>query len=440
MAGGKKKEKKELTPEERLQQALVPEEKWPYELPEGWKWIVLGKITDVVGGGTPSTSHPEYYGGKIPWLSPADLSNYSEMYISCGAKKISEEGLSNSSARLLPKGTVCLSSRAPIGYVAIASNDLCTNQGFKSFVPSPYVYPEFLYWYLKSNKALLESMASGTTFLELSGKRASQIMMPLPPLNTQIQIANIITDEIKKLEDAKEQIQIVIDSSEERKQGILHKAVTGELSAKWRAAHNVELSSWQHMPLKEACIGLKYGTASKSQKEGLVAVIRMGNLQDGGINWSNLVYSNNSEDNEKFCLHSGDVLFNRTNSPELVGKTAIYRGEQPAIYAGYLIKLDYKDFVDGEYLNYIMNSPEEKRYCNQVKSDGVNQSNVSAAKIGEFNIPVPTIDEQHEIVRIVNTYLDNSGAIEEAARNSLDQLEALKKSILTKAFRGELIC
>ena len=96
MAGGKKKEKKELTPEERLQQALVPEEKWPYELPEGWKWIVLGKITDVVGGGTPSTSHPEYYGGKIPWLSPADLSNYSEMYISCGAKKISEEGLSNS--------------------------------------------------------------------------------------------------------------------------------------------------------------------------------------------------------------------------------------------------------------------------------------------------------------------------------------------------------
>lgn len=193
------------------------------------------------------------------------------------------------------------------------------------------------------------------------------------------------------------------------------------------------------MPLKEACNGLKYGTASKSQKEGEVAVIRMGNLQDGEIDWSNLVYSNNAEDNEKYCLHSGDVLFNRTNSPELVGKTAIYRGEQPAIYAGYLIKLDYKDFIDGEYLNCIMNSPEEKQYCNQVKSDGVNQSNVSAAKIGEFNIPVPTIGEQHEIVRIFNAYIDNSRAIEDAARTALDQLEKTRKAILSKAFHGELI-
>ena len=219
----------------------------------------------------------------------------------------------------------------------------------------------------------------------------------------------------------------------------MHKAFIGELTKKWRTEHQIKLVSWKHMPLKEACNGLKYGTASKSQKEGTVAVIRMGNLQDGEIDWSNLVYSNNAEDNEKYCLHLGDVLFNRTNSSELVGKTAIYRGEQPAIYAGYLIKLDYKTFIDGEYLNYIMNSPEEKQYCNQVKSDGVNQSNVSAAKIGDFEIPVPSLDEQHEIVCVLRNCIENDKAVINTARAAMEQLEETKKSILNKAFHGELI-
>ena len=436
MARGQKKEKKELTPEKRLQNALVPEGEWPYKLPEGWKWVKIGGIADVVTGSTPSKKKSEYYGNDLPFFKPADLD---QGLVESSVEYLSIEGSKH--ARMIPKLTTLICCIGSIGKTGMAMREGSTNQQINALIPRN-VNPWYLYYYAGSEmmKQQLLEKSSSTTISIVNKSKTEQCLMPLAPSESQNKIVHFLDCEFRRLDEAKDQLQSVIDSSEEWKQSILHKAVTGELSAKWRAAHNVELSSWQHMPLKEACIGLKYGTASKSQKEGLVAVIRMGNLQDGEINWSNLVYSNNSEDNEKYCLHSGDVLFNRTNSPELVGKTAIYRGEQPAIYAGYLIKLDYKDFIDGEYLNYIMNSPEEKRYCNQVKSDGVNQSNVSAAKIGEFNIPVPTIDEQHEIVRIVNTYLDNSGAIEEAARNSLDQLETLKKSILTKAFRGELIC
>lgn len=121
----------------------------------------------------------------------------------------------------------------------------------------------------------------------------------------------------------------------------------------------------------------------------------MGNLQGGEIDWNNLVYSNNAVDNQKYRLTDGDVLFNRTNSAEQVGKTSIYRGERPAIYAGYLIKLDYDhSVIIGEYLNYLLNSPEARDYCNRVKSDAVNQSNINAQKIGAFEIPLISIEEQ----------------------------------------------
>ena len=128
MARTTKRKKKELSLEEKLAQALVPPEQQPYPVPENWCWVILGGITDVIGGGTPSSKVSEYYeNGDIPWISPADLSNYSDMYISNGAKNITALGLEKSSARLLPPNTVCLSSRAPIGYVVIAANLISTN-------------------------------------------------------------------------------------------------------------------------------------------------------------------------------------------------------------------------------------------------------------------------------------------------------------------------
>lgn len=168
-------------------------------------------------------------------------------------------------------------------------------------------------------------------------------------------------------------------------------------------------------------------------------VLRMGNLQNGEIDWSNLAYTSDEEDIKKYLLKPGDILFNRTNSPELVGKTSIYRGEMPAIYAGYLIKLDYeKNIVVGDYLNYYLNSSKAKEYYMQVKTDGVSQSNINAKKIGEFEIPLPTLPEQHEIVRLIDDLLARERAAQQAAEQALASIDLMKKSILARAFRGEL--
>lgn len=434
------KKKTALTIEERLQQALVPAEEQPYEVPENWVWVRLGEVTKVVGGGTPSTSKKEYYDeGNISWLSPVDLSNYNGIYISRGNKMITLEGLNNSSAKLLPKDTVCLTSRAPIGYVSIAEKELCTNQGFKSFLPSPTYLAKFLYWYLKGNKELLESKASGTTFLELSASKAATIEFPLPPLSEQQRIVERIEELFAKLDEAKERLQEVADSFAVRKAAILHKAFTGELTKQWRRENGVSDESWEEKTIGEICSSLKYGTSKKSSDDGEVVVLRMGNLQNGEIDWSNLAYTSDEEDIKKYLLKSGDVLFNRTNSPELVGKTSIYRGEMPAIYAGYLIKLDYeKNIIVGDYLNYYLNSSKAKEYYMQVKTDGVSQSNINAKKIGEFEIPLPTLSEQHEIVRLINDLLARERAAKQATEQALASVDLMKKSILARAFCGEL--
>lgn len=434
-----KKKQIELTIEEKLQNALVPKEEQPYKIPSNWCWGILGEITSVIGGGTPSSKINEYYdNGDIAWITPSDLSNYNNMYISKGKKMITKLGLMKSSAKLLPKGTVCLSSRAPIGYVVIAKNELSTNQGFKSFLPSKVFKSEYLYWYLKSIKHILEAKASGTTFLELSAKKAGEVEIPLPPLNEQQRIVNRIESLFAKLDRAKELIENTLAQFEQNKMAILHKAFTGELTAKWRKENNIDLSSWQEKTVDELCTSLKYGTSKKSKPEGSVVVLRMGNLQNGEIDWSNLMYTDDKDDIEKYLLKKGDVLFNRTNgSADLIGKTSIYRGEYPAIYAGYLIKLDYGKDIIGEYLNYIMNSNKARAYCNKIKSSGASQFNINAKKIGAFKIPVPTIEEQQEIVNILDNLLAKYNKIKNLEQQ-LEKIELLKKAILAKAFRGEL--
>jgi len=152
------------------------------QLPEGWKWVKLKEIGKIVSGGTPSTKIKDYFDGNIPWITPSDLTGYKDKFISKGKRNISEIGLKNSSAKLLPKGSILFSSRAPIGYVVISNSEVATNQGFKNLIPSKEVFNEFVYYYLKASKSLAQSLASGTTFLEISAGNFGSIPIPLPPL------------------------------------------------------------------------------------------------------------------------------------------------------------------------------------------------------------------------------------------------------------------
>ena len=176
------------------------------ELPHSWLMTTLNEVGQVVSGGTPSTSKPEFWGGSVSWISPVDLSGNKAVFISKGGKSITELGLQNSSAKLMPAGSVLFSSRAPIGYVAIAANPLCTNQGFKSVIPNGSIKSLYLYYFLSSAKKQADELASGTTFKEISGTNFKCIQIPLPPLAEQNRIVAKIEELFGGLESTLEVI------------------------------------------------------------------------------------------------------------------------------------------------------------------------------------------------------------------------------------------
>ncbi|HFM4642151.1 TPA: restriction endonuclease subunit S [Escherichia coli] len=169
----------------------ISEKEKPFELPEGWEWVTLATVGEIVGGGTPKSDNPQFWAKNgIKWITPADLYGLKGKYITSGARDISPAGLSNSSARLMPKGSVLFSSRAPIGYVAIADAELSTNQGFKSCVPYIKESAEYIYYFLLASAKKIDAEASGTTFKEVSGAIVSKILLPLPPLSEQLKIVS----------------------------------------------------------------------------------------------------------------------------------------------------------------------------------------------------------------------------------------------------------
>lgn len=176
-------------------------------IPEGWKIERIGNIGEVIGGGTPSTENEEYWDGDIPWLSPVDLSDNTNVYVSRGGKNITKLGLQKSSAKMMPKDTVLLSSRAPVGYVALAKNPICTNQGFKSVVcNTSVIQPIYLYFYFRMNKNYLQSIASGATFPELSGSMMKKLKVLLPQMELQKEFSKKANIFISKAELLSEQI------------------------------------------------------------------------------------------------------------------------------------------------------------------------------------------------------------------------------------------
>ena len=145
---------------------------------------------------------------------------------------------------------------------------------------------------------------------------------------------------------------------------------------------------WVWCRLGEATYGFQYGTSSKSLESGKIPVLRMGNIQNGEIDWNGLVYSTDEEEIERFNLVRGDLLFNRTNSRELVGKTSLYRGEQKSIYAGYLVRFHMTGKIAPDYANHVMNSLLHGDWCNEVKTDAIGQSNINATKLSHFRFPL----------------------------------------------------
>lgn len=421
--------KKQLTIEEKLQNALVPKEEQPYKIPSNWCWGILGEITSVIGGGTPSSKINEYYdNGDIAWITPSDLSNYNNMYISKGKKMITKLGLMKSSAKLLPKGTVCLSSRAPIGYVVIAKNELSTNQGFKSFLPSKVFKSEYLYWYLKSIKHILEAKASGTTFLELSAKKAGEVEIPLPPINEQQRIVNRIESLFVKLDRAKELIENTLAQFEQNKMAILHKAFTGELTVKWRKENNInEKNFFNKVKLKNVIKLISGRDVSVSlcndKSIGIPYILGASNIKD------NKFFIERWIENPVVVSEKNDILLSVKGT---IGKLYLQKEEKINI-SRQIMALRALNELNTHYLYYFL-----LRECERLKFEGNGLiPGISRKDILDLNILLPTLEEQQEIVNILDNLLAKYNKIKNLEQQ-LEKIELLKKAILAKVFRGEL--
>ncbi len=198
-------------------------------LPLNWSLVKLGDVGEIIGGGTPSTKVKDYFDGNIAWITPADLTGYKNKVITFGRRNITEVGLKNSSARIIPKGSILFSSRAPIGYVVIAANDLSTNQGFKTLVPTKKILSEFVYYYLKSSKQIAEKHASGTTFKEISAKNFANLPIPLPPISVQQKIVEKIEQLFSELDTGVASLKKAKEQIKTYRQTVLASAFSGRL-------------------------------------------------------------------------------------------------------------------------------------------------------------------------------------------------------------------
>lgn len=272
----------------------------------------ISEIGTVVGGGTPSTKNPDYWGGDIPWISPKDLTDYKSVYISKGENFLTEKGL-KSGTRLLPKNTLLFSSRAPIGYVALAANPICTNQGFKSIVcDEKQVVPLYLYYYMKANLDYIKLFGTGATFPEISGKTMGKIKVEIfKSLDVQHRIASILSTYDSLIENNAKRIRLLEKMAEN-----LYK----EWFVRFRfpGHENVEMENglpkgWKRGSLSDVC-EFKRGKniTSNEMQEGNVPVISAG-LEPSGyhscsnVRGVNVTMSSSGANAGYIAIHYSDI-------------------------------------------------------------------------------------------------------------------------------------
>lgn len=277
-----------------------------------WIECKISDIGTVVGGATPSTKKSEnYQDGIIPWITPKDLATFRGRYIKQGERKITETGLKSCSTQLLPKNTVLFSSRAPIGYIAIAANEVCTNQGFKSVIPNENIDPLFLFYLLKYNKDIIEGMGSGTTFKEVSGTTMKNIVVNVPKDKVmQEKIASIIGSIDDKIEENEK-----INNNLEQQMRALFRSLFVD-NAK---------STWKEGVLSDLGTIVAGGTPSKSKPEYYA---------EQGIAW--ITPKDLSLNKSKFISHGENDIsefgFSKSSVTKMPAGTVLFSSRAPIGY------------------------------------------------------------------------------------------------------------
>ena len=424
------------------------------ELPQKWVECEMGDVAKVIGGGTPDSHEPENFSteGGIPWLTPADLSDNKAIHVARGKRFLTKKGFDNSSARLVPKGTVLFSSRAPIGYVAVAANEISTNQGFKSFVCADGISYEYIYFWLRFATPMAEELASGTTFAEISGKNAAKIPLRLAPHAEQRRIVAKLEKLLGQVDASQQRLAKLPALLKRFRLSVLAAACSGRLTADWREQNPVPSSDgenglpngWQQTIVGDAIEGLKYGTSQKcSRKKQGVPVLRIPNIVDGAVSHSDLKYAALPEkESQQLRLRAGDILLIRSNgSVSLVGKCALVReADRDFAYAGYLIRLrPDANKVSPEFLNLVLGSYNIRKQIEIPARSTSGVNNINSEEVRALQFVLPPLAEQKEIVRRVEGLFLLADQIEVRLRAAQRQVDKLTPSLLARAFAGKLV-
>ncbi len=386
----------------------------------------LGDICDIVNGGTPKTGVQEYWGGSNLWITPAEMGKRFSPYVDNTERKITDLGLRDSSARILPSNSVILSSRAPIGHLVINTKPMSTNQGCKGLIPKDGLDHKFLYYYLLSNVDLLNDLGTGATFKELSGGKLKEVLVPVFSLPEQHRIVAILDEAFENIATAKANAEKNLQNARALFESYLESVFTqrGE--------------GWVEKVLGDIC-DVKDGThdSPKYVAEGIPFVTQK-NVTENGLSLENTKFIT-QDDHDKFYKRSnvayGDILISMIGANR--GMTCIVDDERIfSIKNVCLVKLG--NSINQNFLFYFLKSSIAARYVSS-RSKGGAQEFIGLTELRKLPVITTSLEQQGIIVAQLDGLNEQTQRLESIYQQKLAALDALKKSLLHKAFSGQLL-
>lgn len=418
-----KKKQIELTIEEKLQNALVPKEEQPYKIPNNWCWTYVSNVMNIVMGQSPKGVDTTQNVSDIPLVGGA--SDMGDLYprVNKYTKK---------ATKLSKEDDVILSIRATLGRPIFSDGVYCLGRGVAG-ISSNYLSKEFIRYYYICFESSLYSNATGTTFLQVTGSVLNKMLIPLPPLNEQQRIVNIIESLFTKLDRAKELIENTLAQFEQNKMAILHKAFTGELTAKWRKENNIDLSSWEKIKLGKVLLPMqtKKPTGQFFRYIDIDAIDNKRQI----VKAPKLILTEKAPSRASRGVETGNILFSMVR-PYLKNIAQIDSDLSDCIASTGFYVCRCKPELNSRFLYYLFIFDKTIDYLMQFMK-GDNSPSIRKDDLLNMKIDLPTIEEQQEIVNILDKLLAKYNKIKNLEQQ-LEKIELLKKAILAKAFRGEL--
>ena len=440
--------KKEKALEEKLQEALVPENQWPYILPENWCWVKFGSLAkDMADGPFGSNLKTEHYINEKE-VRIIQLSNVSENgWKDDNVRYTTFEHAKTISRSIVKPGDIVITKMMPAGRAMICPNlekEYVLSSDSVKFVPWDCLDRKYMTLGINSTvfRKQVQENTQGITRARTSLKKLKSYIYPLAPLAEQKRIVYRIESLFAKLDEAKEKIQQVLDGAEMRKAAILHKAFTGELTKTWRKENGISEASWVEYTLQSVCT-MKitdgtHKTPTYSDKDNGVVFLSAKDITSGEINWENTKYITSELHTElysRLAPQINDILLAKNGT---TGVAALVKEDKVFdIYVTLALLRPNVEIVIPEYLLNIINSPLCKVQFNE-NLTGIGVPNLHLRDIKDVKIKVPSISEQEIISDKVEMLLANEGMVTKNCLKQIEVIDTMKKSILAKAFRGEL--